>query len=159
MTRYSHAVAAAVVLFGLAGDLEAVVPRRTPFAEKKAFQHAAMYIPTAYSPLGAGPATAFYDARNARVSSMILSVPLVPGNGAGNTLRWTGLGGRPADEGAMKDAAWSAVVGYLQQQQGALRVDVSELGAPRIGIFEHGTFIQVYSQRTLNGIPVRHSSV
>ena len=59
----------------------------------------------------------------------------------------------------MKDAVWSAVVSYLQQQESVLRVDVTELAAPRIGVFEHGNFIQVYSQRVLNGIPVRNSSV
>ena len=68
-----------------------------------------------------------HDARAGRVSSLIVSEPLVPGTGVGNTLRWVDLGGRPADEGSMKDAAWSAITGYLQRHEGVLRVDLSEL--------------------------------
>jgi hypothetical protein len=69
------------------------------------------------------------------------------------------LGGRPAEESAMKDAVWTALLGYLQRHEGVLRVNPSELSAPRIGIFEEGNIIQVYAQRVLNGVLVRDSAV
>ena len=97
-----------------ASSLEAVVPSRSPLADKT-FRHPRLEIPQEH------------DARAGRLSSLIVSEPLVPGTGVGNTLRWADLGGRPADEGAMKDAVWSAVLGYLQQHERALRVDVAEL--------------------------------
>jgi hypothetical protein len=175
MTRTRRALLAALAASSLtAANLEAVVPPNSPL---KSFRHANLTIPTQYlslervpaesaarvatdlASLGIGADSAFYDARMGRLSSLILSEPLVPGTGDGNTLKWVNLGGRPADDGAMRDAVWSAVVRYLQDHQPVLRVDVTELQAPRINILEQGNIIQVYSQRVLNGIPVRDSSV
>ena len=106
-----------------------------------------------------GVDSAVYDARAGRLAGLVASEPLIPGTGVGNTMKWVSLGGRPADDGAMKDVVWSAVVGYLQQHERVLRVNTAELSSPRIGIFDHGNSIQVYSQRVLNGIPVRDASV
>jgi hypothetical protein len=59
----------------------------------------------------------------------------------------------------MKEMAWSAVVEFIRQNEASLRVDVSELSAPNVGVFEGGQIIQIHSQRALNGIPVRDSGV
>jgi hypothetical protein len=175
MTRTRRALLAALAVGSLtAANVEAVVPPQSPLTEK-VFRHADLHIPTQFlalqqlpaesaarvgsdiSSLGLNAETAFYDARQGRLSSLILSVPLIPGTGTGNSMRW--VNGRPEDDGAIKDAVWTAVVGYLQQNASVLRVDTAELSSPRIGVFEHGDIIQVYSPRVLNGIPVRNSSV
>jgi hypothetical protein len=177
MTRLRGALLAALVASSLtAARLDAFVPPTSPVTEKS-YRHDNLHIPiqnltlselpsesaarigSDIDALGVGPDSAFYDPRAGRISSLILSRPMVPGTGVGNTLRWLDLGGRPADEGAMKDLVWSAVTDYLRENQSILRLDLSELSAPRIAIFEGGALIQVYSQRAINGIPVRDSSV
>src|SRR5262245_15691074 len=40
------------------------------------------------SGLGVSPDHAFYDVRAGRWGSLLLSEPLIPGTGVGNTLRW-----------------------------------------------------------------------
>lgn len=55
--------------------------------------------------LGIGGHSAFYDARTGRLTSLILSEPLVPGTGLGNTLS----GARPFDDAAGREAVWNAV--------------------------------------------------
>ncbi len=177
MTRTRRALLAAVAASSLtAANTWAVVPPNSPLAEKT-FRNPDLHIPTVLqslrqvpapsaarvaddiASLGVGTDSAFYDARQGRIASLIVSEPLIPGTGLGNTMRWVDLGGRPVSESAMKDLVWTAVLGYLQQHESALRVDTSELSAPRIGIFEDGNIVQVFSQRVLNGILVRDSSV
>jgi hypothetical protein len=177
MTRLRRALLAALVASSLtAARLDAFVPPNSPVTEKS-YRHPNLHIPIQNLPLaqlpaesaanvgadieslGLGTDSAFFDPRAGRLASLILSVPLVPGTGVGNQLKWLDLGGRPADEGAMKDFVWLAVLDYLRQNQSVLRVDLSELSAPRVSILEGGSLIQVYSQRVINGFPVRDSSV
>jgi hypothetical protein len=77
MRLRSRAVLAAVAVTGRSAGVVAVVPHKSPVAGKNAFQHPAVYIPTQYVSLG--PETAFYDARNARVSSMSRKTALACG--------------------------------------------------------------------------------
>ena len=101
-----------------------------------------------------------YDSRTGRWASLMLHHPLIPGTGDGNQLRWSDFGSaaRP-DDAAVRAQVWDALRSYLDRHKDALRVDLDELGAPRIDVFEQATFIVVYSPGRLDGIPVRDSSV
>ena len=121
MTRTRRALLAALAASSLtAANLEAVVPHKSPLAEKS-FRHANIRIPSEYlslqqvpaqsrervgadiASLGIGSDSALYSARAGRLASLIVSEPLVPGTGVGNTLQWVELrrpaGRRGRDEG------------------------------------------------------------
>jgi len=55
--------------------------------------------------LGVRADSGFFDSRSGRWSSLILSVPMIPGTGVGNGLRWDDLGGPPADRSALQARA------------------------------------------------------
>jgi len=151
----------------LALPVEAVVvPTSTPL-DKKAFRHPNLHIPSLEQPsaefgvslgpqsldlvrLGVGPASAFYDWRGARWGSLILSQPLIPGDGKGNNLGTARVGNAEI---------WKALSGYVALHQPELRVDLSELATPRIGIFDGGNLVQVHAQRVVDGITVRDSGL
>src|SRR6185436_12295987 len=48
---------------------------------------------------------------------------------------------------------------YVSSQHDALLVDLAELPAPRVDIFENGNIIQVHAPRVVGGIPVRDSGL
>jgi hypothetical protein len=152
MTTRSRALLAALIACTAVTARAAVRPPSTT-AAKKEFRHPGLLLDTQ---LLDGD-SAFHDARSGRPASLILSVPLVPGDGVGNTLTWADTG--RADEATVRERAWTGLLRYLEGRESTLGVDVSELATPRIGVFEDATFIVLYSQRTLNGIPVRDSSV
>ena len=96
---------AALLACGLfAPGAEAVVRDEKSALAEKVLRHPGLHIPTHLQPatelqgelgariqrdlaaLGIGDGFAFYDARAGRLTSFILSEPLVPGTGAGNTL-------------------------------------------------------------------------
>ena len=104
--------------------------------------------------LGLVPGSAFFDPRVGRWSSIILSRPLIPGGGAGNSLRWEqGAAPRTAEE--WNAATWSALKEYLRANAGNLRIDLSELGSPRISVHDGGDLIFVHVPRVVEGLPVR----
>jgi hypothetical protein len=139
-------------------DVDAAIPPVTPLAEK-VHRHPDLHViqriqPVAQVPAGLSAALAFFDPRAGRVTSLVLSEPLIPGAGIGNDLEWAIA---PLDEAALRDAVWRGVVDYLQRQQAALRLDLTELSPPRIAVHEKGDLIQAWSQRLAGGIPVRGS--
>ncbi len=107
--------------------------------------------------LGVQPDLGFYDSRVGRFSSLVLREPLIPGTGKGNTLRWEGLG--RATETDIKDRTWSAIMAFLTRHNGELRLDLSELGTPRISVLEKGQLVFVFIPRIVNGVLVRNSSI
>ncbi|HEY1251062.1 MAG TPA: hypothetical protein VGH97_07705, partial [Thermoanaerobaculia bacterium] len=107
--------------------------------------------------LGVQPDLGFYDSRVGRFVSLVLREPVIPGTGKGNTLRWEGLG-RPTDT-AIQDRAWNGVLGYLQRHNGELRLDLSELGSPRVTVFDKGQLVFVWVPRIVNGVLVRNSTL
>jgi hypothetical protein len=167
-------LAALLVTAAGTSSLEAVVQPQSP-ATGRTYRHPGLHIghqplaPAALpadvaarveqdlAALGLGPGSAFYDARAQRLTSLIPSEPLIPGDGVGNALRWD-FTGEP-DEAAVRDAAWAAIVAYLQRHAGVLHVDVAELGAPRIAVLERGALVQAHAARTIGGIPVRDAGV
>jgi hypothetical protein len=110
--------------------------------------------------LGVSADYGYYDSRAGRWGSLTVSEPLVPGDGVGNRLRWSDFGSsqRPTDA-AVKKQVWDAVRGYVERHQNVLRVDLAELGTPRVGLHERDTFIVVYVPRVVGGITVRESGM
>lgn len=110
--------------------------------------------------LGIGSDLGAYDVRGGRWGSLITSIPLVPGSGAGNALTWAGLGlTAPATDAAYKDAVWAALRLYLQKNQALLGINVAELGTPSIGTYENRRLVHVYAGRVHGGLPVRDTFV
>ncbi|MEP6993213.1 MAG: hypothetical protein ABI968_01735, partial [Acidobacteriota bacterium] len=152
-----------------------MIPRNSP-AREKTFSHPDLHVrewqqkvselsgaaaATAIqelSRLGVAPDSGFYDSRVTRFTSLILSEPMVPGSGAGNTLRWSGSNAKPSDS-AVQDQAWSAVSEFLTRHQPELRLDPSEFGTPRVTALEKGNLIYVYVPRVVGGVLVRNSSI
>jgi hypothetical protein len=98
-----------------------------------------------------GADSGLYDWRGARWSSLVLSRPLVPGDGKGNDL----AGPSPVSEADV----WRAVSEFLAQHKQELLVDAAELADPSVAIFENGNIIHVHAQRAVGGIPVRDSGL
>ena len=109
--------------------------------------------------LGLAPGTAFYDARVGRWSSLVVSRPLIPGSGAGNTLTWSGgLAPRGAED--WKNAAWNALLDYLRANARDLKLDLAQLSTnPRISVHGDGDLIFIHVPRVVDGIPVRDNSI
>ena len=106
--------------------------------------------------LGVSSDHGFYDARAGRWGSLILSEPLIPGSGKGNTLRWPDLGLRAAPEAAdIERQAWTALKSFLRRSEGQLRVDLAELGQPRVSAYNDGALVQIYVPRVVAGVAVR----
>jgi len=99
--------------------------------------------------LGVAADSGFYDWRGARWGSLILSQPLVSGDGVGNSLR--GL--------VNNNTVWQALSGYVRAHEAELKVDAAELGTPRIGIVENGNIVQVHVPRVVDGVTVRDSGL
>ncbi len=112
------------------------------------------------SALGIAGDLGAYDLRAGRWGSLILSVPLVPGSGSGNTLTWAVLGiAPPATDAAYKNAVALAFRSYLQAHQAQLGVSTAELGTPSIGTYENNRIVHVYIGRVFGGVPVRDTFV
>ena len=155
----------------------ALVREEKPPLAEKILRHPNLHIPTRLQPaidlqddLGAriqrdlaalaiNGDSAFYDARAGRLTSLILSEPLIPGTGVGNKLQWVGGLDQALNEEKVREIVWTAVRGFVQERQAQLRVDVAELGTPHIAIFDQAALVQVVAQRVINGIPVRDSNM
>jgi hypothetical protein len=175
----NRAVSAALIALGL-GVIPAyavVVPEKDKTLSEKSFRAPELTVPEfqqrladvpalaaalaqELEALGVQPDQGFFDSRSGRWSSLILSEPLIPGTGYRNELRWVDLlGAAPRDENAVKAEVWNALSAYLQAHQTQLRVDMSELGTPRIGVFEEAQLVQVHVPRVVGGYPVRNSGL
>ena len=173
MRLCARLLAVLAVVLSLAPDLEAVVQPRSS-ATEKAYRHPDLYIPPAFAPvsaltadaahgaegdlaaLGWGADTALYDRRAGRLASFTLALPLIPGTGVGNDLRWPDAAPGPAEIG---DAAWKALLDLLERNQAALRIDAAELGSPRVVVHGDGALVQIYAPRMVEGVPVRDASM
>ncbi len=108
---------------------------------------------------GVGEGSIFFDSRTGRVTSLILSQPLIPGNGVGNHLSWAATGA-PKDDAALQTEVWRALRAYLEGHERDLKIDMAQLSrSPRIGIYDDGTLIFVHVPRVVDGIPVRDNAI
>ena len=172
MTRSLRSTIAALLPCLLASTLlvlpaeGAVAPADSPLRQKE-FRHPGLHITNLERPLGelgpamagrgldlvrlgAGPGNAFFDWRGGRWASLILSQPLIPGDGKGNTLGSAKVGNAEI---------WKAVSDYVASHKAELRVDLTELASPTIGIFSGGNLVQVHAERVADGIKVRDSGL
>jgi trimeric autotransporter adhesin len=151
-----------------------VTPDRSSPVAQKEFRHPNLYIPGAIQradavaqgarlaadlgSLGVSAQNAHLDLRSGRFATLLGAQPLVPGTGVGNSLSWESMGlGKPANDAAWGEAAWKALVGYLEAHSAQLAVDDREFARPGIGVHDGGNVIQFYVPRSINGIPVRES--
>jgi S-layer family protein len=119
---------------------------------EREFRHTSLQLDPQLVEAGEG---VFNDARTGRPASLMLSVPLVPGTGVGNTLGWDA----PPSEAMVGDRAWAELLRFVEGQRKILDVDTTELAAPRIGVFEDGALIIIHAPRALGGIAVRDSGL
>ncbi|MFK5854896.1 MAG: hypothetical protein QM503_02120 [Bacteroidota bacterium] len=112
--------------------------------------------------LGVTPESAFLDVRSGRFGTIFTSIPLLPGNGQKNTLKWSKLAGKnsPTDINHHKKIAWEAFINFLIANKPSLGIDLNELQKPgTITIFKGGDLVQINAKRFVNGVPVRDSFI
>ncbi|HYH44921.1 MAG TPA: hypothetical protein VEG34_04500, partial [Thermoanaerobaculia bacterium] len=170
-TRWTLSLTA---LLTVAGSLSAVEPPERPAAVAgKEFRHPDLTIAESFQEtsrlpaqaarnldqrltrLGADSRSARVDRRSGRFETLILSVPLIPGNGIGNRLQ--PAAGAAADGAGREQAAGRAFLGYLAANQADLGIDLREVAAPRVLGAAGGEVYHLSAQRTFDGIPVRGS--
>ncbi|HEX2062424.1 MAG TPA: hypothetical protein VHK90_16920 [Thermoanaerobaculia bacterium] len=161
-----------------ASALFAIQPPQGDGVAAKAYGVPELYIGNAHQPLarlpltralalepqlttlGVPSAAGFYDLRSGRWGTLLLSKPLIPGAGVGNSLTWALLGRTaPAGDAALKEAARQAFTAWLTANRVVLGVDPAQLGSPRIGSYENGRLMHIYAERVVGGVPVRQSFV
>ncbi len=179
MTRTKNLVLASLAgCTLLAAPLEAVVVPSGTAVKEKEYRHPALYIRGMQQPvsdmtnravasqveqdlaaLGVPAASAMWDPQSERLASLFPAEPLIPGTGKGNTLRWADLGVARPDDAAIKQQAWKAFTGYLERYQGQLRLDLAELGTPRLGVTDEGALVQIFVPRLVAGVVVRDAAL
>lgn len=112
--------------------------------------------------LGVRPEHAQIDVRSGRWTTLIITRPLIPGTGVGNSLSWDDLGrAQPDSLHERESAVWEAFAGFLSEQRNELGFDRSEFGHPTVSL--HGGYgerlIQIHLGRQFSGIPVRDSDI
>jgi hypothetical protein len=108
--------------------------------------------------LGAPAGSALYDVRAGRWGTLVTTTPLVPGRG--NRLRWSDLGTPdPGGGGALGESVWVALRQMLERWQPQLRLDLQEIGRPRVSVSAGGTLIHVHAPRVVGGVPVRDAAL
>ena len=177
--RSMKCVWALAALLALPAVLPAqVAPERRPDIAEKEFRHGDLEIPAFHEEMRALPltssrdvrgslnrmgvemSTARVDRRSGRFSTLFPTVPLLPGNGVGNSLTWDAVGkAAPADSAALEQAAWDAFSSYLEINAAELGINLAEFGVYRTASHSHGEKIQIHAERQFDGIPVRGSHV
>ena len=112
--------------------------------------------------LGVRPEHAQIDLRSGRWKTLIITRPLIPGSGVGNSLSWADLGrAQPGSRQERENAVWEAFAGFLNAQRDELGFDGSEFGHPTISLHgAHGErLIQIHLGRQFHGIEVRDSYI
>ena len=127
-------------------DLELSQINRAALAEVK----------SSLAQLGAPEASARIDERSGRFSTLLPAVPLVPGNGVGNSLAWSKA---VTTREQREKVAMDAFLGYLTANRSALGIDPKELGGQRRMASHDNDIYQFHLERTFDGIPVRDSYI
>jgi len=160
-------VSAGVLAVASAAPVEAIVLREASQLLEKTFRHPGLQIASLERPAGEvessrrevlqrqlsslGVQSGLHDWRSGGWGSLVLSAPLLPGDGAGNPL------GPPRAIGEAE--AWTALAGYLRTHGETLRVDLAELADPHVSVFDKGAYIQIHAPRVVGGVPVRDSGL
>jgi hypothetical protein len=142
----------------------------------KAFRHPDLHIPVVHERAASASARtgraldaeftamdgaadfALFDVRAGRWNTLVTHTPLLPGRG--NQLRWVDLGlDDPARPDAVGERAWSALLRLLERWRGPLRIDPSEIGAPRVSVSAAGALVHIHAPRVVAGVPVRGAAL
>lgn len=172
------AVVAAVLAALIATGLWAQVAPETPPIAEKAFRHADLTTSSFVEPIARLPRTevsdvrdalvllgipegsAYIDRRSGRFGTLLLSRPLIPGEGRANGLTWFDTGmPRPTDSGDLEHAAGQALIRFLAEHRDELAIETAELASPQVTSHGDGQLIQIHIPRTFAGLPVRDSFV
>lgn len=101
------------------------------------------------------------DVRGGRWSMLMLSKPLIPGDGKGNKLRWSNLTqSAPKSAVEIKNETDKAVRNFIGEFSQSLRVDQNELAPQgKITMHEGNDTIQLYLPRVYQGVKVHNSYI
>ncbi|MDG1904706.1 MAG: hypothetical protein P8I38_03685 [Arenicella sp.] len=101
------------------------------------------------------------DVRGGRWSMLMMSKPLIPGDGKGNKLRWSSLTqSAPSTAAEIKSEADRAVRNFIGDFSQALSIDQNELAPQgKVTIHEGSDTIQLYLPRVYRGVKVHNSYV
>ncbi|CAM2070512.1 Fibronectin type-III domain-containing protein [Sulfidibacter corallicola] len=107
--------------------------------------------------LGANVQASRVDGFSGRWGTVLLSRPLMPGNGVGNKISWNRSFKSVAQE---KEAVLTAFTDFLGQYKEQLHLDPSEFGAEhKVTFYRDRELVRIYIPRAIDGIPVRHSNI
>src|SRR5262249_45734962 len=99
------------------------------------------------------------DHLSGRFTTLLPAMPLIPGSGVGNNLRWSDLNVAPRDDQDREQVALQAFLGYLKDHQAELQIDVRELAGEQRVTSPGGEVYQISLSRSIGGVPVRGSSL
>ncbi|MCS7312696.1 MAG: PepSY domain-containing protein, partial [Acidobacteria bacterium] len=102
----------------------------------------------------------YIDPRSGTPTNLIGPMPLIPGTGVGNRVTLATLSsqlGRPV-EAVTPDVVAEQVLRFIQQHRDLFRIDLSQLGPPRVTQVTDYLW-QVHIPQVVRGIPVRHGRV
>jgi hypothetical protein len=173
--RFAGGLVAAILVAGPVGA--AVAPRKDSAIAAKEFRHPQLHIDNrvqrveeqaaaargplldALAELRVSSPAAYLDPRTGRFATLMPAEPLLPGTGEGNSVSWADLGvDEPTGIAGWQQAAWGALMTYLQQHSGTLGIDVAELAQPgNVTVHDDGGIVQIYAPRVIGGVPVRDS--
>ncbi len=98
-----------------------------------------------------------------KISSLILSDAIIPGKGRGNRLLWS-VGtahddghGPLTDHRKLSDVVVESVKSWMEQNNEAIQIDMTELGEERSAVHGGGDHVQVIIRRMHKGVPVEGS--
>lgn len=104
-----------------------------------------------------GAVVAFVDPRSGAATNILESVPLLPGDGAGNRLTLADVGRRLGRSVPSVDAAVvaDAVLAHVRDRRDVLGIDPAQLGTARSTLVTDDLW-QVSIPQRYRGVPVRH---
>lgn len=110
--------------------------------------------------LSATESRSHFDLRTGRFATLMPSVSLLPGRGQGNSLTWQQMGvAEPKTTVELQTQAWQAFKQWLSGNSAALRIDPNELADPGRVTVLSPDYLQIYSPRRVDGLPVRGAHV
>ena len=99
------------------------------------------------------------DRRGGRFATLFPVQPILPGTGVNNSLTWGDLEmAAPKSAAAVENAARRAFMTYLKSNEENFDISVDNIPSLRVTVHNE-TLIQIFGQRSFNGIPVRGSYV
>ena len=101
------------------------------------------------------------DVRGGRWATLMMSKPLIPGDGKGNKLRWTNIRkSAPSSEAELKNEADRAVRNFIGEFSQSLQIDQNELAPQgKVTLHKDGDTIQLYLPREYQGVAVHNSYI